>query len=344
MDALSDLIRMVRLSRAAFLMGRYAAPWCFVSSAAPGFVSALLPEAQRVVAFHLMTEGECHARLEGDSAPPLRLTAGDLLVVPRGDAHRMGSPIDAVPMTDMASFAKPIAGATNLLRLEIGGSGAVAGMVCGFLEVDEDLSDPLLTALPRMFRVRLEGGPAAAWIEASMRLGVSETLERGPGSMALLSSLAESLFADAVRRYSETVGGDGTGWLAGLRDPVVGRALALGPDDALAELIGEPPMRYLTQWRLRLAALQLRASDRGLADIANQAGYASESAFNRAFKRELGVPPASWRKRARGRAQAAAEPVGARPSSVEAWAAGPPPMRDHAGSPSARVGRELASG
>jgi AraC-like DNA-binding protein len=282
MDALSDLIRSLRFSRAAFVMARHAA-----------LRSAPLPDAKHVVLYHLITDGAWRAESAHEAEPPLELAAGDLLVIPRADGHRVAA------------------------------RGPGGGILCGYLEVEQDLSGALLSALPSMFRVRLDGDPAAAWIEASMRFGVSETVQPTPGSTALLTSLAGSLFADAVRRHADTVIGERTGWLAALRDPLVGRALALlhdRPGDAwsvhdlarqvgtsrsvlaqrFVELVGESPMRYLAQRRLRLAALHLRGSDRALSDIASQVGYASEAAFNRAFKRELGAPPASWRRQARG--------------------------------------------
>jgi AraC-like DNA-binding protein len=298
-DALTDLIRGVRFSGAAFLMRRYTAAWqCAYPSHSDA--PALPPGSHRVVLYHLITEGECHARLDDQSTPPLRLTSGDVLVVAGGQRHHVGTLVDEAP---------------------IAGRGHRTGVNSGYLAVDKDMSGPLLELLPPMFRVHLDGA-SAAWAEASMRLGVAEVRRERLGCHALLTSLSETVFADAVRRHGVGAPESQLGWLAGLRDPMVGRAVTLlqeHPADAwsverlarrvgasrsvlaqrFVDLVGKSPMRYLMQWRLHLAAQQLRTSNRALGEIASEIGYASEAAFNRAFKRHLGVPPAAWRKQVR---------------------------------------------
>jgi transcriptional regulator GlxA family with amidase domain len=180
-----------------------------------------------------------------------------------------------------------------------------------------------------MLRVELGDGPAAAWITATLKHGASETHAPGPGSDAMLGRLAELLFVEAMRRYTASLPAEQAGWLAGLRDPHVGRALALLHADPardwevealaretglsrsalgerFAHLIGEPPMQYLTRWRLALAAQALSAGNDAVARIAERVGYESEAAFNRAFKREFGSPPAAWRRSVRAMRRVAA--------------------------------------
>jgi len=207
-----------------------------------------------------------------------------------------------------------------MLSVDHGGGGEETRLMCGYLSCDRRLVRPLLDTLPRMVRVPLGDGPGAAWVMSLARRGAQENAALGPGSGTLLAKLAELLFVEAMRRYIESLPERQTGWLAGLRDRYVGRALALmherpahdwGADElaervglsrsALAQrfanLIGQPPMQYLTRWRLTLAAAALRSSDRAIARVAEESGYDSESAFNRAFKREFGAPPAAWRRR-----------------------------------------------
>ena len=191
--------------------------------------------------------------------------------------------------------------------------------MCGFLSCDRQLSRPLLEALPRFLCVPFSDGPGAAWLMSLLRRGAQENTAPGPGSGLLLAKLAELLFVEAMRRYIEALPEQQTGWLAALRDRYVGRALSLMHErpahdwsvDDLAErvglsrsalaqrfatLLGQPPMQYLTRWRLVLAGAALRSSNRATPLVAEDSGYESESAFHRAFKREFGMPPAAWRR------------------------------------------------
>jgi AraC-like DNA-binding protein len=206
------------------------------------------------------------------------------------------------------------------MTLAYGGDGAVTRMVCGFLTAQEIWRNPLLSALPRLFKVGMRGS-SASWLESSLRFATEEAASAHAGRATVLAKLAELVFVEAVRRYVDTMPDDRRGWLAGLRDRFVARALTLmharpahpwtvedlasrvgmsrsGLAQRFADLLGVPPMQYLAQWRLQLAAQQLRVSDRSLASVAEDVGYESEAAFNRAFKREFGVPPATWRRNA----------------------------------------------
>jgi AraC-like DNA-binding protein len=331
MDALSDVLRVLRLSGAVFLDAEFTAPWCITSSS--GQPAATMPSiGEHVVFFHWLIEGRCNARLAA-GGETFEVAAGDLLLMPNDDAHLMGSDLRMTPVPADGLVKPPLAG--GLLRIEHGGGGEATRFVCGFLACDKRLCRPVLEALPGMLRVQFGDDPTAAWFKSLLRLGAQETSTPRPGSDTVLAKLSELLFVEAIRRYIERMPEEQTGWLAGLRDRFVGRALTLmhqSPGqawtvDALAnaaglsrsalaqrftELIGQPPMQYLTRWRLTVAAQRLRIDGASLAAVAEQIGYESEAAFNRAFKREFGVPPATWR-RTRGAAGADASRDAAEP-------------------------------
>jgi AraC-like DNA-binding protein len=214
--------------------------------------------------------------------------------------------------------------------MRYGGDGEATRFICGYLACDKRASRALLGALPPMLRIPLSDVATSGWLADLLHLGVQESLAKRPGSQSLLTKLSELAFIEALRRYAQSKPPDLKGWLAGLQDPYVGRALALlhgNPArgwtvDELArevalsrsafaerftDMIGAPPMQYLTQWRLTLAAQALRAGSDGIARIAERSGYESEAAFTRAFKREYGVPPTVWRRTGgRGTAESSA--------------------------------------
>ena len=319
MDALSEVLRVVQLTGAVFLDARFSAPWCLTSEQNEALCSAYLPPSDRVVSFHFITAGKCWAMLPDDPAGAIDLSAGDILVVPQGVAHIMGSARGLQPVPAAALLAEKVdAAAGAVMTLVHGGGGEQTQIVCGFLAVQEAMKNPLLAALPRLFKVDMRGS-SAGWLESSLHFAEQEAAGARPGGATVLSKLSELLFVEAIRRYVDSIPEDRKGWLGGLRDRFVARALALMHErpshpwtvedlahrigisrSALAlrftDLLGMPPMQYLTQWRLQLAAQQLRSGNQPLAAIAEQIGYESEAAFNRAFKREFGLPPATWRK------------------------------------------------
>jgi AraC-like DNA-binding protein len=319
MDALSDVLRVVRLNGAIYLDGEFAAPWCVNGEADAALCASFLGDVERAVSFHFITAGSCWAYLSGERHSAIRIDAGDIVVVPRGEMHILGSSVELTPDPSPPISAEHIASAPGeIIKLTYGGGGEVTRMVCGFLGVENVLGNPLLAALPRLFKVNMRGSNVA-WLESSLHFAARETAQTRAGSATVLGKLSELLFVEAIRRYIDTLSDEQTGWLAGLRDRFVGRALAMmharpahpwTVDDlaggvglsrsALAqrftELVGAPPMHYLGRWRLQVAAQQLRSCDKTLAVVAEDVGYDSESAFNRAFKREFGMPPAAWRK------------------------------------------------
>jgi len=313
MDALSDLLHVMRLQGALFLDARFTAPWCV----AGGCPASLCAPGAHIVFFHVVTRGRCRVRLSGGEA--LELAAGDLILMPHNDGHLLGSDLHLAPV-DAQALVRP-AQAGGLYGIDHGGGGAETRVMCGYLSCDPVIGRPLLDALPRLLRVPLGEGAAARWLLGLVERGARENSSPGPGSRTVLAKLAELLFAEAMRRYLEGEGAGQLGWLAGLRDRHVGRALALLHEEPMREwtvdslaaqagasrsvltqrftgLVGLPPMQYLKRWRLGLAAAALKENRRPIAALAGQYGYESEAGFSRAFKQAFGTPPAAWRRRA----------------------------------------------
>ncbi|MDH5341941.1 MAG: AraC family transcriptional regulator [Betaproteobacteria bacterium] len=319
MDALSEILKALRLNSGIFLEAEFTAPWCIDSAPGKDDVRHILPSAEHVTLYHLLTEGACSARIPGATGA-VALEAGDLIMFPHGDGHRIGSDLQLAPVAaETLVMPSPEGG---LVRIKHGGGGARTRFVCGYLACDSRLCKPLLDALPRMLKVPMGQGPASAWIIDTLRRGAAETHAPRAGADAVLAKLSELLFVEAMRYYLDSLPDNERGWFAGLRDPQVSRALALmhanpgrawtvddlGRESGLsrsslaerfAALIGEPPMQYLTRWRLALAARALKETREPMLRIAEQVGYESEAAFNRAFKREFGMPPATWRRHSR---------------------------------------------
>ena len=316
MDPLSQILKALRLEAGIFFDAEFTTPWCIDS--APGSEDArrILPSAEHVAIYHLVVEGSCRVRLP-DEAAAMELAAGDLIMFPHGDAHLLGSDCrrPALPATTLVQ-ASPEGG---LARIVHGGGGDRTRFICGYVACDRRLCRPMIGALPRMLRVRLGDRPSASWMTRTLQHAAEESRAPRAGTDAVLTKLSELLFVEALRSYLETVPEQERSWLAGLRDPHVSRVLGLMHAEpsrqwtvndlgreaglsrsALAErfglLIGEPPMQYLTRWRLALGARALQEGSEPVLHVAQRVGYESEAAFNRAFKREFGMPPATWRR------------------------------------------------
>jgi AraC-like DNA-binding protein len=314
MDALSETLRVVRLVGAIFINAKFTAPWCYDSPSADSAAPLLEPGADRVVIFHLITEGECYVELGNE--PPVLLTAGDVVVFPQGHAHRMSSQPGHPPARgarlDQVLSRRP-------RQLIYGGGGRATRLVCGYLACDARLAEMLLAGLPSLLRVNVRESNAGVWLESSVRYALAEARSPRPGGAGVLAKLAEVLFIEVLRLYMNEQSVGRTGWLAGLGDRIVGavlNALHARPAHAwtleelaseartsrsvLAErfqhLVGSSPMQYLTQWRMLLASNLLCRSNAPLARIAEDVGYQTDTAFSRAFRREFGSPPAAWRR------------------------------------------------
>jgi AraC-like DNA-binding protein len=317
MNALLDVLRTLRLTGGIFLDCEFTAPWCVTASAiGPDEVGLLMmPLPAHVIAYHYVTRGRVLLQLAEQQ--PIRIEAGEIVVFPTNDRHKLGSDLSVKAVSAKELVLPPSGG--NMARIEYGGGGESTHIMCGFLGT-ETPNDPVISILPNVLKLDVAQGASAEWIESSLRFGALEMAAGRTGSLAILAQLAECLFMEAVRRYADSLPGLQRGWLAGLGDPVVGRALSLlharwdhpwtvdelagqiglsrsAFADRFTRIMGEPPMRYLAKQRLRFAAQRLRTSHEPVARIAFEAGYESEAAFNRAFKRELGVPPAIWRAR-----------------------------------------------
>ena len=322
MDALSDVLKSVRLEGAVYLNAEFTAPWCIRGECSVASVRERLAGAGHVVFFHFLTEGHCKVSLAG-GGEVLDVSAGDVILIAQDDKHLLGSDVRLAPMEADTLFGSEPASDTDFVQLRHGGGGASTRFVCGYIASSRSVCRPLFEALPRLLRIPIGDGPASTMLHELLQVGVRESMASRPGAESMLAKLSELMFVEALRSYVEDLPPEGKGWLAGVRDAQVGRALALMHGEparawtveelaravalsrsALAErfaaLVGEPPIQYLMRWRLALAAQALRNSGEAITRVAERSGYESEAAFSRAFKREFGMPPAAWRKAGSG--------------------------------------------
>jgi AraC-like DNA-binding protein len=316
MDAFSQILSGVKLNGAVFFSAEFSAPWGFSTPPAHAMVDQLAPGAPHLVLYHFVIAGG--AMVQMIDGPALALQAGDVVVFPHGHQHHMTSGKGAVAPFPNYGISDKIK-ARDLSPLQAGGGGATSRFVCGYMTCDPYLSRPILSGLPPVFKVNIRTDSSGQWLESSILHLVEEAGASGRvGSEAMLAKLSEALFVDTLRRYVASLPEQQTGWLAGSRDPIVGKSLGLLHNRIahpwtiadLADEVGisrsalvkrftqylsEPPMTYLTRWRLQLAARSLESTSRGVAEIAADVGYESEAAFNRAFKREYGQPPGQYR-------------------------------------------------
>jgi AraC-like DNA-binding protein len=319
MDVLSEVLRAVKLDGALFYNAEFSAPWCVRQPSSRTMAPYLVPDSKHVIIYHLLTEGHGYAQVEGDDRP-LPLNAGDIVIFPHGDPHIMGNGSPVTPMDSAQELERILAQGLKVSRL--GGGGEITKFICGYMACEPQLSQVFLSGLPPMLKVSIRHDASGHWLENSIRYSVGNTDTSRPGGEAVLAKLSEVLFVDTLRRYITLLPREHTGWLAGVRDPEVGKALALlhrkpahpWTIAALASEVGisrsvlaerfrrylsETPMAYLTRWRLQLGAQRLTSTSSGVAQIAAEVGYESEPSFNRAFKREFGLPPARFRRRSK---------------------------------------------
>ena len=319
MDVLSEVLRVVRLEGALFFNAEFSAPWCLSSSRSSAIAPDLYPGAGHLIIYHFLTEGRAYARLPNGRRE--KLTAGDIVIFPHGDAHLLGNGSPEKPVDSFHTFAKNLTEGLKLARF--GGGGEITRFVCGYLACEPRLSEIFLAGLPPMLKVHVAKEPSGQWLEHSIRFSVDEVNGSYAGSGLVLAKLSEVLFVETLRRYINSLPPDQTGWLAGVRDPIIGQALALLHKEPahlwtisdLARRVGlsrtrlaerfrhfleESPMAYLTKWRLKLGAEILLSTEDSVAEVAAAVGYGSEAAFNRAFKREFDCPPAQFRRKRKG--------------------------------------------
>ena len=317
MDAVSDVLRVAHLTGGVFLHAEFFAPWCIAGRLAPEHCAPALGPASHLIIYHYVIEGNFRIRVEGEDGKELVVGAGEVVLLPRNDLHLIGSDLSVPPVVGSDIIHPPKDGGLSSIRH--GGTGERTRMICGFLGCSSAKGNPVLSTLPPLLKLNVEQGGAAEWIRSTFQYAAEEVSTGRVGSETVLAKLSELLFVEAVRRYAETLPDGQTGWFAGLREPFVARALALLHRDvtrrwtvddlgrevglsrsALADrfirLIGVPPMHYLANWRMEVAAQKLRNTNASLAQVAEIVGYDSEAAFSRAFKKAFGTAPATWRR------------------------------------------------
>jgi AraC-like DNA-binding protein len=316
-DALSDLLKTVRLTGAAFFEIAADGAWA-VGSPSPGMIlPRILPDADHLIAYHVVTAGTCYGTIAGGA--PVPLTAGEVIVFVNADAHVMASApgAQASPFT---TDAMEIAAVGRMpYCINYGGNGPVTTrLVCGYLACDKGPFNPLLDNLPPVIKA---GDPNSrtGWLGQFIQFALAEAAEKRAGSESVLTKLSELMFIDVLRRYVEMLPPERAGWLAGIRDPFVGRALSFLHEkparnwtieelaresgvsrsvlaERFTQLVGVPPITYLAKWRMQIAAEMLARGTANMAAIAAAVGYDSEASFSRAFKKMSGVPPSQWRR------------------------------------------------
>ena len=311
MDALSDLLRVVRLDGAFFYAVEAAEPWGVESVSARELTPRIMPGAEHLIAYHILTKGRCYAGLIGEAQ--VELAPGDVVVFPHGDANLMSS-ARGIRIGPNVNTSAPARYPDTVV---LGNQGdPVTTFVCGFLGCDRRPFNPLLAALPRLLHFR---GMAEGWLGGFIRQLTEESRIGRAGADEVVTRLAELMFIEVLRRYLEDLPPGQTGWLAGLRDEVVGRALTLlhgrpayrwtledlareaassrsNLAKRFGEIVGQPPMQYLSKWRIQVAANLLVQSGAKVATIGSEVGYDSEAAFSRAFKKATGLAPGAWRE------------------------------------------------
>lgn len=313
MDVLSDVLKVTHIRGGVFLSAEFTAPWCIEDHLSFELCGPDVTSSQHLIHYHFVLKGNMKAEVPG--LAPLSLGPGEALLLPHNDIHKLGSDLTIPPAT--ASVEPPSEG--GLYSLNLGGGGESTQMICGYLACDNAETNPLITSLPAAFKLDTASSGAAEWIRSTFHFAAQEVSIGKQGATTMLAKLSEVLFLEAVRHYVDGLPDGSTGWLGGLRDPYVAKALSLLHQDpathwtvtdlgaevglsrsALAErftqLIGQPPMNYLNAWRMQIAARKLTGSATPLARIAEELGYESEAAFSRAFKKAHGIPPAAWRR------------------------------------------------
>jgi AraC-like DNA-binding protein len=321
-DALSEVLSAVRLSGSVFFDVTAKSPWVAEAPPAAQIASEVMPGAQHAIEYHVVTRGSCWISLVGDAeSEPVRLEQGDIAVIPHGDPHAVSSEAGMRAKPDLEMHRRPKDDNALPFMLRTGGEGpSDTHLICGFFSCDVRPFNPLLDSLPRLMRV----GPHVSHgsnglLDQFIRFATAEMGNKRAGSQSILNRLSELMFVEVVRLHMGQLANNNTGWLAGLRDSTVGRALTLlhgrpthawtleelasesGASrsvlaDRFTHLVGYPPIQYLAQWRMQMAARRLTDPGVSIASVAYEVGYESEAAFSRAFKKLVGRSPGQWRK------------------------------------------------
>jgi AraC-like DNA-binding protein len=317
-DPLSDVLRSVRLRGAVYFYVSCRGEWVAEAPAARDIADVVMPGAEHVMAYHLISKGAAWAATEHEA--PLRVASGEIVLLPQGDPHVLSSaPGLRARRVDDGQWLPATRDQPRPFPVTYSGDVIEPStiVICGFIGCDLRPFNPLIAALPRLLHLRASG--VGAWVGPVLHQAVAESRQHCPGSDAVLDRISEVVFVDSARQYLESLPADASGWLAGLRDRQIGKALRLLHErpaepwtidelgrqvglsrsalhERFAALVGKPPMQYLTDWRMQCAAGLLRDGQATVATIAQAVGYDSEAAFARAFKRLVGQPPAEWRR------------------------------------------------
>jgi len=319
-DALSDVLSAVHLSGSVFFDVTAKSPWVAEAPPAAQIANEVTPGAQHAIEYHVVARGSCWISLVGDPGfEPVRLEEGDIAVMPHGDPHVVSSAPGMRAEPNLEIHRRPQNANALPFTLRTCGDGpSDAHLICGFFSCDARPFNPLLDSLPRFIRFGRDASQASlSLLDQFIRFATAEMGKRA-GSQSVLNRLSELLFVEVIRLHMDRLANNNTGWLAGLRDPLVGRALTLlharpayswtleelasqagasrsALADRFAHLVGYPPIQYLTQWRMQLAAKHLSDRSISVAAVAYEVGYQSEAAFSRAFKKFVGQSPTQWR-------------------------------------------------
>jgi AraC-like DNA-binding protein len=319
-------LEQLRLEGAIFFRSELTEGFAFESTPL-ALADVLHPGAKRLILFHIVAQGSCWVSVAGGERH--KASQGDVIVLPYGDQHTIGgeTPAQCVPILTLLDDP-PWEGVPTLRH---GGGGAPTDLVCGYLHSEDPLFDPAMRALPSVFVVRMPAGAPAGWVQASVAYSLEEAAASNASASGISTRLSELVLIEVLRVHLATAPAADHGWMAALRDPVLAPALSLlhsSPDrrwtvtdlasatavsrsllDArFREVLGRPPIRYLTEWRMHLAEQLLATTHIGIATVARRVGYDSEEAFSRAFKRARGLSPSHWRA-ARSPSSPAAAPA-----------------------------------
>ena len=320
MDVLSDVLRAVRLSSALYFEISAARPWIAATPSMKDIGATMMPDAGHVIPFHIMVSARGWAKPDDGSLPAAGFEPGDIVMFPHGEGHSLTSDSDRWEATpaDAGFYAAAATSDAPFTVCSIGGEGARAEFVCGYLGCDASPFNPLLGALPPMLIVKPQLGTDGLMREL-LRAALEQKASGRAGAATVVARAGELMFLQAIRQHMDSMPDAASSWLAGLRDEQVGRALRLihtqpAADWSLASLAkksgasrsvlaerfarftGEPPMRYVGRWRMQIAS-SLLTDGESIGRVADGVGYRSEAAFQRAFKKFVGVTCGEWRKR-----------------------------------------------
>jgi len=317
LDVLSEVLSAVRLTGAFYFKVNAAEPWIATNPSMGEIGSAVMPDAEHVIPFHIMMEGSGWA-MSAHNLAPVPLERGSIVMFPRGDSHILSShqQIDDLPETDAEFYRDSAANKVPFRLVQIGGHGDQAQFVCGYLGCDARPFNPLLEALPDLLVVN-NPQDGNDFHRELVLIALKENDHPSAGSETILAKISELMFVQALRTYMDNLAETSDGWLSGLRDPQVGAALKLIHSqparrwtlaflakeigmsrsmfaERFLQFTGLSPINYLVRWRMQLASKLLARNGASIGQVARAVGYQSDGAFKRAFKKHVGTPPGQW--------------------------------------------------